>query len=87
MGRQPWLEGPGLELGLQFTYRVGLVFPTKGTSTLNDTLTSLNPSKRPCFPLRATFFPSSPNSLSFSLFSPFLFQSSQPPFFTQFFYL
>ena len=39
VGRQPWLEGPGLELGLQFTYRVGLVFPTKGSSTPNDFLT------------------------------------------------
>ena len=63
----------------QFTYRVGLVFLTKGSSTTSDTLPSFNPSKHPCFPLRATLFPNSPNSLSLALsLLPFLSKIPNP---------
>ena len=79
MGTPPRPEELGLKLGSQFTYRVGLVFPTKDSSTPNDTLTLLNPSKHPHFPLRVSLFPGFPNSLSFSLFSPFFFLELPTP--------
>ena len=39
------LSGPGLELGLQFTCIVGLVFPTKGGSLPSDPMTPLSSHK------------------------------------------
>ena len=78
MGPQPRLERQGLELGSQFTYRVGLVFPSKGSSTLSDTLTSLNPSKHPYFSLRVTLFLGFHNSLFLSLFPLFLSKVANP---------
>ena len=55
------------------------MFLTKGSSTTSDTLPSFNPSKHPCFPLRATLFPNSPNSLSLSLsLLPFLSRIPNP---------
>ena len=51
VGTQPLPQGQGLELSSQFTYRVGLVFLTKGSSTPSDTMTPLSPSEHPHFPL------------------------------------
>ena len=60
-------NGSDSRLGSQFTYRAGLVFPTKGSSTLNVTTTSFNPNKHPCFPFCATHSPSFSITLSLSL--------------------
>ena len=54
------------------------MFPTKGNSTPSDTLTSLNPSKHPYFPLKVTLFPSFPNLLFLSFFSLFLSRVANP---------
>ena len=45
---------PGLELGSQSTCIVGLVFFTKGSSTSNHSIASLNPSEHPYSPLCVT---------------------------------
>ena len=61
---------------------MGLAFPTKGSSTLSDTFTSLNSCKYPCFLLCAALFLSSHNSLSLSLslslYCPFFPKFSTP---------
>ena len=61
---QPLLYGPGLRLGSQLTCRVGIVFPTKGSSSPSDTMTSLNLSEHPYFPLYVALSPGSTSSLS-----------------------
>ena len=60
---------PGLGSGSQLTCRVSLVFPTKGSSPPNDTMTSLNPSEHPHFPLCVALPPGFANSLPLSIFS------------------
>ena len=73
------LCGPDLELGSQSTCIVGLVIPTKGSSTSNHSIALLNPSEHPYSPLSFTHSRVSFIcflSLSFLLFS---LQKCQPP--------
>ena len=73
------LNGPGLGLGSQLTCRVGLVFLTKGSSFLGDTMTTLSPSEHPCFPLCVALPLGIASSLSLSLSLPiFSFELPTP---------
>ena len=73
---QPQLDEPGLGSGSQLTCRVGLVFPTKGSSTPSDTIISLNPNEHPYLPPCVALSPGCTSLLFLSLFSSKLLISS-----------
>ena len=72
-------------MGSQFTYMVGLVFPTMGNSWLSDLMTCLGSHEFPLFSLCDTQLLSGTNFLSFTLY--FLLRIANPHFFTHFRYL
>ena len=83
MRTQTPLNGLGLGLGSQLTCNVGLVFPTKGSSSPKSPMTPLSSNEHPYSSFCATP-PLVLLALSLSLFS---LQSCQPPLFTQFCYI
>ena len=72
------LSGPGLELGLQFTCIVGLVFPTKGNSLPSDPMTPLSSHELPFFPLWVALPLGGTSSLSLSFTLYFLLRIANP---------
>ena len=76
---QPLLNGPGIGLGSQLTCRVGLVFPTKGSSSPSVPMTPFSSSEHPYFPLCVALCLGIASSL-FSLSPYFLFKIANPLF-------